>query len=87
VARIRSCEDFCSESMVALSGLPGSEITMLVPWVVTSASATPDPSTLARMMSTAFWTWPSLIGWPLTTLGARISWVPPSRSSPSLGVI
>src|SRR5665648_1186797 len=85
-ARIRSCDDFCSEAMVALSGLPGSETTMLLPWVVTSASATPDPSTRARMMSTAFWTWPGLIAWLPTTLGSRISCVPPCRSSPSFGV-
>ena len=44
-------------------GLPGSETTMLrPPWVVTSASATPVPSTRWRMMSTALSIWPWLIG-------------------------
>src|SRR5450631_636313 len=86
VARIRSCDDFCNELMVAASGVPGNETTMsLPPWVETSASVTPDPFTRARMMSTAFRIWPWFICWLPTTLGVRISWVPPDRSSPSLG--
>src|SRR3954467_11731923 len=85
--RKRSCEDLLRESTVLCGGLPGSEMTMLrPPWVATSASATPLPSTRWRMMSTALSIWPWLMVRLPTTLGSRISCVPPSRSRPSLGV-
>ena len=60
-ARIVSFEDCASESRIAFEGLPGIETTMLrSPRVLTSASATPVPSTRCRMMLTAWLTWPEL---------------------------
>jgi hypothetical protein len=69
-----------------LSCLPGIEMTMLLPAVVTSDSATPKLSTRFRMMETAwfresFGTDPE----PLASRGVRMTLVPPSRSRPSRG--
>ena len=69
-----------------LSCLPGIEMTMLSPAVVTSDSATPKLSTRLRMIATAwssesFGTAPE----PLAFRGVRMMLVPPSRSSPSRG--
>ena len=69
-----------------LSCLPGIEMTMLLPAVVTSDSATPKLSTRFRMMETAwlsesFGTEPE----PVVRRGVRMTLVPPSRSRPSRG--
>jgi len=80
----------CStESLVALSVLPGRVTTMfLSPWVVISASETPDPLMRCRMIFTAS----SSVCWVIVPLvpGSGTAWitisVPPSRSRPSLGV-
>ena len=70
-----------------LSCLPGIEMTMLSPAVVTSDSATPKLSTRLRMIDTA-WFSESFGGEPppLTSRGVRMTLVPPSRSRPSRGV-
>ena len=67
-------------------GLPGMFTTTLVLLSVEIwASETPEPSTRWRMMDTA-WSNCSLVMFPApSTLGARIIWVPPSRSRPSFG--
>ena len=69
-----------------LSCLPGIEMTMLSPAVVTSDSATPKLSTRLRMIDTAW----SSESWgtdpePLVRRGVRMMLVPPSRSRPSRG--
>src|SRR5436190_6998117 len=69
--------------------LPGTEITMFLPSVETSDSATPRPLTRCRMMSTdlfsvLFVTLPWL--WSIAS-GVRVTWVPPRRSRPSCGLV
>ena len=57
-----------------------------VPCVVTSASATPSPSTRWRMMLTACEICWSVISPSVAARGLRVTWVPPRRSRPSWGV-
>jgi hypothetical protein len=67
------------------STLPGiSTMTMSLPWVVTSASETPEPLTRELMMSLA-WLSLSLVTVPPMACACRVMRVPPWRSSPSLG--
>jgi hypothetical protein len=55
-------------------------------WVTTSASATPRPLTRRSMICLA-WSSAALLGGLLSVVCAcRVTWVPPSRSRPSLGV-
>ncbi len=71
---------------VRASGTPGMETTTLRPdWVVISASETPEPSTRSRMISTAWSSCSCVASEPPCTRGARIIWVPPSRSRASFG--
>ncbi len=69
--------------------LPGRETTMLFePWVVISASATPEPSTRARMIFRASSIVAGVIcpDWPGCGTAFSTNSVPPSRSRASFGV-
>ena len=85
--RKRSSAVCLTVSRIDLSCLPGIEMTMLLEAVVTSDSATPKLSTRLRMIATA-WFSVSLVIFPVSpgaSRGVRMTLVPPSRSSPSLG--
>src|SRR6218665_3240363 len=71
---------------VSSSSLPAMLTTTLLPWVTISASLTPEASTRWRIIRTARFSWSAVAVWPDSSLGARTISVPPSRSSPSLGV-
>ncbi|MDI2021143.1 hypothetical protein PJL18_01661 [Paenarthrobacter nicotinovorans] len=78
--------DAWMRSRVSFEGVPGRLTTTLRPdCVLISASATPEPSTRWRMIATAWFSCSSLMSLAPSTRGARIIWVPPSRSNASLG--
>ncbi len=71
---------------------PGTVTTMTaslpLPCTATSDSATPRPLTRCRMISTVCCNCSSLMLAPSSMgVGARITCVPPCRSSPSRGVL
>jgi hypothetical protein len=66
---------------------PGTDTTIVFePWVVTSDSATPEPSTRDRMISTAVFNASGVTSPPSVWLAVRVIDVPPCRSSPSRGL-
>src|SRR4051794_29056145 len=80
--RKRSCAWRCTVSTSSWLFLPGISTTIrLLPWVVTLASATPEPLTRWSMMPRASSRF-SLLGLPSAISVIR---VPPCRSSPSSG--
>ena len=85
--RNRSCAEVRTRSSVSWLGRPGRATTMFSwPWLVISASATPDASTRWRITEIA-WSMSSDVTWePSVVRGVRMSCVPPSRSSASCGV-
>jgi hypothetical protein len=73
-------------SSVSSDGVPGMATTMFCPpWLEISASETPEPSTRLRMISMACLTSLSSSAEPSVVRGARMTCVPPSRSSASRG--
>ena len=66
---------------------PGTEMTIRSGlWVTTSASATPRPLTRRSMICLAWSSEALLGGLPSVVFACSVTWVPPSRSRPSLGL-
>ncbi len=74
-------------SLMSLAPAPGTDTTIRsLPWVTTSAEETPRPLTRLVMIWRA-WSMDDLEGaLPPEVSALRITWAPPSRSRPSLGV-
>ena len=74
-------------SLMSLALAPGTDTTIRsLPWVTTSAEDTPRPSTRLVMIWRA-WSMLDFDGaLPLRVCAFRITWAPPCRSRPSLGV-
>ena len=56
------------------------------PWLVISASETPEESTRWRITSIAWSMSSGVTSAPFSTWGSRMIWVPPSRSRARFGV-